>query len=1212
MYRLIAKISLMAAIFGVVQEADAQRQGEPERPFDAEQRELAAEAGRTRGADGILPLLELWQAWDEVTPSVTMEVLDGLRTNRRLPAARRAYIDALRARALLRVGKPDEAQSLINELGYIQEWLLAGAFDNEGKRGFQTALPPEAGQAQALDPGARYQGKERPVTWRTSSRASLFGYTNFDAHFRPTENVCGFAATTVHSPRPQPLALWVGAGGAIKVWWNGEEVLADSTYRLPDPDRASVAIGAHRGANRLLIKVCATDDLWGFFARLTDARGGRADVRVDASQMPAPAGQGHGARPARAPQSHLAQLEQAAERNQASAWFELAQFLSWTGADDPAENRARQLAARAADEQPTPEHLELAARLADQRGDAMRFVAKALEVAPRDDSVKLLHAQMRSTGLHAEEALPILRELRRTGTVGLEAAVLESHLYQQMDLPFAAKRVLDSIADRVGGPGWLKGRAEAAQAAGDRDQAVELYQQVLVGRWDDAGARRALVADAVHRRERDRAKQHLIALRQSRPDDERVLRYSAGIYEALGSVQEAQQALAAARELAPEDAPTLVAQAKLLLRMGQSDAAIAALRAALSIRPQDAQSRELLEQIQPQVRTDEQYAVDTEALLARVTEDPGFPSSTLQDLTVNTVFDNGLGSSFRQVAAQIHDEEGARNWRTYSIAFDPTSQRVDVRLARVHRASETLEATQTFEQPLGEPWYRIYYDTRALVVVFPDLEPNDVVELRWRIDDIAHRNLFADYYGDVSFFQNYNPIAHHEYVLITPKDREFYFNEPELRGLEHTSSVDGDRRIYRYVANDVAPIRAEPNMPGMTELAPYLHVSTYRTWQEVGHWYWGLIQDQLYADEELKRTVASLVRGKPDLRSKVIAIHDWVVENTRYVGLEFGIHGYKPYRVPQIVRRGFGDCKDKASLLYTMFREAGIDAHIILVRTRRNGRIRDLPASLSVFDHAIAYVPELDLYIDGTAEHSGVTELPDMDQGVTVLHVWPEGAELRHTPVLEPQRNRRERALAMTLSADGSAMVTAEEIVTGQQAPSYRSTYEAEGTRTERLERALRTVFPGLHLSSQQFDDLDNLEVPVRYRYEARVPQAAQRDGDTLRVPPSVLQDLTRSLARSPTRQYPLDVGSTSSYREQRTVRLPSGARVGSLPDGGVAQSEFGKLELRVEQSGRRLQLLTEFEMRRDVISPEDYPAFRQWVEQADQILRQRLNVEGL
>ena len=185
-----------------------------------------------------------------------------------------------------------------------------------------------------------------------------------------------------------------------------------------------------------------------------------------------------------------------------------------------------------------------------------------------------------------------------------------------------------------------------------------------------------------------------------------------------------------------------------------------------------------------------------------------------------------------------------------------------MRLARIHRRSgEVLEATQSFEQQLGEPWYRIYYDTRARVLVFPDLEPGDVLELRWRIDDIAHRNLFADYYGDLRFLQGYSPIRRKEYVLITPRGRSFHFNTPEMEGLQHDRSVDGETNIDRFVALDVPAIHSEPNMPGMTQVAPYLHVSTYENWADVGRWYWGLIQDQLLLDDDLRSTVRGLSPG---------------------------------------------------------------------------------------------------------------------------------------------------------------------------------------------------------------------------------------------------------------------------------------------------------------------------------------------------------------
>ena len=78
------------------------------------------------------------------------------------------------------------------------------------------------------------------------------------------------------------------------------------------------------------------------------------------------------------------------------------------------------------------------------------------------------------------------------------------------------------------------------------------------------------------------------------------------------------------------------------------------------------------------------------------------------------------------------------------------------------------------------------------------------------------------------------------------------------------------------------------------------------------------------------------------------------------MGLEFGIHGYKPYKVTQVLARRFGDCKDKASLMVALLREVGVEADWSLVRTRRGGRLDAQPASLAVFDHAIVYVPKLD------------------------------------------------------------------------------------------------------------------------------------------------------------------------------------------------------------------------------------------------------------
>lgn len=1185
-------------------------------PYQARLRSLEAEIVRAgRSPRAMIPLLELWRMWNDVPPALTIDALGRIARSGRLSIPVRQYAAQLLARAHTRVGDPAASERAFDELGYIDAWRVVGPFDNEGKAGFDRTFEPEAERMQASAPGARFEGRERSVAWRTFPDISQYGYISFDAVFRPDTNVCAYAETFVTSDRAQPLTLWLGGGGAIAAWWNGEEVLRDPSYRQPDPDRSVAMVGAHQGLNRLLVKACVTQTTWGFFARLGDVNGAPASGLGYSSEGDATQVRGGSGIPRlpEAPSAPLSALGSPArsEPPSAEAIFDLARYLAYTGSDDPSEMRAKQLAARAVELAPTPARLIFAAQLATSRGDAMGFIDRASQLAPADPRVLLARARLVSRGPSPEDALPILDRIPEGTTEWMDGVGLRAELLVSLGMPESARTLIERAAGLAEGtPRWLAHRISAASATERNELAYRLRRELTEIRYDDLGNRRALISDALARADRDEVLRHLDIYRRLGRDSTATYLTTAEIFDALGDEAEMLGAYRAAIDLAPEDASTQVAYGRALLRAGSDDAGAQVLRDALALRPQDAATRELLESIAPQeARSDEAFAASDREILSRVREESGYPARILQNLTVNTVYESGLGSSFRQLAVQIADDDGARDWRTFPIQFDPAAQRVTIRSARVYRGGQRLEAMQTFEQQLGEPWYRIWYDTRALVVVFPSLQPNDVVELRWRVDDVAERNQFDDYYGDLNYLAGPVPNAHVEYVLISPQARSFYFNEPRMRGLTHDTRTENGQRIDHFVAEDVPAIQSEDNMPGMTEVAPYLHVSTYRDWESVGRWYWGLIRDQLYADEPLRRVVADLVRNAPDTRTKVERIYEWVIRNTRYVGLEFGIHGFLPYRVPQIVERGFGDCKDKASLIYTMLREAGIEARIVLVRTRRNGAITDLPASLAVFDHAIAYVPELDLFLDGTAEHSGTTEFPQMDQGVTVLVVGPETAELRRTPVTPAANNQRARVIAVDLERDGSGRIEVTETIRGYEAPQYRVTYQAEGTRHERFERALRNLFPGVELREQRFSGLTRYEDPIRIEYRADVPQLAVPDADGLRIAATVLDDLTRLLARSERRRHPLDLHGTTSYVEERRIRLPANMRVLHLPSGGEASSEYGQLSLHIEQHEGEIVARTELNVLRDRIPVEEYEAFRRWVEQADLLLRQRIAI---
>ncbi len=350
---------------------------------------------------------------------------------------------------------------------------------------------------------------------------------------------------------------------------------------------------------------------------------------------------------------------------------------------------------------------------------------------------------------------------------------------------------------------------------------------------------------------------------------------------------------------------------------------------------------------------------------------------------------------------------GADAFRRRSIGWDPNRQEVRVERARIHRPDgSVVDAHDESEQSASEPWYRLYYDTRAKTLSFPSLAAGDVLEIAWRVEDVAKENLLSDYWGDVASVDEGTRKLLFDRVVLVPEGRALHASVPS--GVARTEKkLAGGLVEHRFVARDLPRIVTEPAMPGWSEVGRTVHVSTYASWDDVARFYWGLVQEQLHPTAEVRASAARIglealaTRGpapRPNgaaaevrpaalappaggwdpatKRLLVEAVYDFVVTQTRYVGLEFGIHGFKPYRVDEVLRRRFGDCKDKASLMHALLEALGIDSRLVLLRMRRLGVIPPEPASLAVFNHAILYVPDLDLFLDGTASWTGSRELP--------------------------------------------------------------------------------------------------------------------------------------------------------------------------------------------------------------------------------------------
>ncbi|MGH7279920.1 MAG: DUF3857 domain-containing protein [Polyangiaceae bacterium] len=1186
--------------------------------------ELRDAAIRARGPFVYAALRKLWRQWDQGDPAAVEEALDEIAKGKEATPPARAYAGLLEAYARRRRGDIDGAKARVAELGFVSQWLVVGPFDNEGKAGFARAFGPET-ETTPPDLSHAYEGKERAVKWRAAPNVFPFGWLDLGALVRPHENACAYAMTFAHDQKmkkgeSRAISIWAGSAGAIQILWNGKQVLSDDKYRALDADRLAANVTLKAGENRLLVKACGDDDAPMLSVRLAGADGS-PDTRIvtqsDLGHAAEAFAQKEGATPQRV-QGPLEAFEKSSKGGDAATLEAYARYMTSTGSDDPTEHLARDLASKAAEKAPTIPRLLLAGELAESRNQQAIWIEKAEALAKKGGSadekleVLLARADHEQSGTTWRAAVPFYDRVLAIDPDNVTATLARFDLFEDAGLHETALAFLQKALDRKPRSVALLGAMVASLRQADRTtESQELEERYAQVRFDDAAFVKSHIELALAQRSPKEAARWVDRYITTNPDSATALQIGAHSYQLMGDRSQAIGLLKRSLDLAPEDTDAMHELADAYGLDGKRDDQLRLMRQILVLKPQDKDVREYLANAEPaKPRADEVYAIAPDVFLKkRNAPAAGQNKRTLVDLQVTTVFPNGLASRFHQIVFQPLSDAAASEAREYGFSFEADSEAVQLRGARVYHANgQTEDATESGEGDVNDPSIAMYTSARAYYVHFPRLSPGDVVEVKYRVEDVASRNEFADYFGEVTYMQSSEPIGHAEYVLITPKSRQFYFNKPNVPGLTQSTTESKDNRVFRFVAENVPPIEPEALQPPYAELLGHVHVSTYKDWNAMGQWYWGLVKDQFVADDEVRRRVADVTKGLKTNDEKVRAIYDYVVQKTRYVALEFGIHGFKPYRCAQIFARGFGDCKDKATLIVTMLKEAGIPATIVVVRTGLKGDFETFPASLAPFDHAIAYVPSMDLYLDGTAEYTGSRELPDMDRGALALQVNEGKPKLVHLPDPPASENVMARSLDATLATDGTATLDWKSDIAGAEASSWRARYHAAGTRKERIQEDLGRDFAGLEVSQVDTNDLDNVEVNALIHVKGKAPQFARKEGERWSVAAGPAEHMVHEYAELAKRKLEIRIYGQATTVSDWTLHVPAQWKIETMPEGhAAASSPFGSYEVAVSSEGNAVHVKTTVAITRSRIPVAEYPAFRAWCEAVDRALGQRL-----
>src|ERR1043166_6443376 len=180
---------------------------------------------------------------------------------------------------------------------------------------------------------------------------------------------------------------------------------------------------------------------------------------------------------------------------------------------------------------------------------------------------------------------------------------------------------------------------------------------------------------------------------------------------------------------------------------------------------------------------------------------------------------------------------------------------------------------------------------------------------------------------------------------------------------KNTTTQPGGNQ-WQWAVSDVKAIRQEEQMPPWPGVAGEMIVTFYppgggsgdrsfKDWRQMGLWYTALAQGRRDATSEIKQKVIALTANAATPADRMATVAKFVQQEVRYVAIELGIGGIQPHAAGEIFQHRYGDCKDKATLMGAMLKEAGVDSYYVIINSDRGSVDKTTPAQVSAFDHVI-------------------------------------------------------------------------------------------------------------------------------------------------------------------------------------------------------------------------------------------------------------------
>ncbi len=271
------------------------------------------------------------------------------------------------------------------------------------------------------------------------------------------------------------------------------------------------------------------------------------------------------------------------------------------------------------------------------------------------------------------------------------------------------------------------------------------------------------------------------------------------------------------------------------------------------------------------------------------------------------------------------------------------------------------------------------------------------------------------------------------------------------------SNADG-MYIYTWQVKNLKAIKKEENVLSWKVLPDivfsansfncYGYPGDFSSWQSFGKWIQSLNSDVCTLTPERQAEIRKMTDTIPTLKGKARFLYNYLQKNVRYVSVQLGIGGYKPFPATFGDQKKYGDCKALSNYMRALLKAVDIESNYAIIRAGVNEKPADLGFPNNNFNHAILCIPFKNdtTWLECTSNTQPFGKLGPFTENRNALLITEDGGKLVNTPRSTMQDNQFISEAHIVLNPDGGAK--AELKISGSG--GYREDYvEMESLKTD-------------------------------------------------------------------------------------------------------------------------------------------------------------------